>query len=136
MAAPPAVDIQPLMYEHEAAKIIGIPPRALRSERTAGRIGFRKVAGRIMYRQDDLIAWQELIARPALSKDRSSDPIPRKAAYAGPTSNDGAAAVQRARATVERLLQVEREKKREKRVRDKEEAERWRAERAAKTPLN
>jgi hypothetical protein len=137
MAVPPAPPtIEPLLYEIEAARIIGVPARALRSERTAGRIGYRKVAGRIMYRLDDLIAWQELIARPAIPKDRSSDPIPRKAAYAGPTSNDGAAAVQRARATVARLLQVERDKEREKRARDKEEAERWRAERAAKTPLN
>jgi hypothetical protein len=38
MAVPPAVDIQPLMYEVEAARVIGVPARALRSERTAGRI--------------------------------------------------------------------------------------------------
>jgi hypothetical protein len=136
MAAPPAVDIQPLMYEVEAARMIGVPARALRSERTAGRIGYRKVAGRIMYRLDDLIAWQELIARPALPKDRSSDPILRKAAYAGPTSEDGAESVRRALATTARLRQSIRDQEREKRARDKEEAERWRAERAAKTTLN
>jgi hypothetical protein len=130
------VDIQPLMYEHEAARMIGVPARALRSERTAGRIGYRKVAGRIMYRLDDLIAWQELIARPALPKDRSSAPIPRKAAYAGPTSEDGAESVRRALATTARLRASLRDKEREKRARDKEEAERWRAERAAKTTLN
>jgi hypothetical protein len=133
MAAPPAVDIQPLMYEHEAAKIIGIPPRALRSERTAGRIGFRKVAGRIMYRQDDLIAWQELIARPALSKDRSSDPIPRKAAYAGPMSADGAESVRRVLATTKKIRESERDKKREQRAKAEEEAAKWRASR---TTLN
>jgi hypothetical protein len=124
------------MYEHEAARMIGVPARALRSERTAGRIQYRKVAGRIMYRADDLIAWQELIARPALPKDRSSDPIPRKAAYAGPMSADGAESVRRVLATTAKLRQSLRDKEREKRARDKEEAERWRAERAAKPPLN
>jgi hypothetical protein len=128
--------IEPLYYEDQAAKMVGVPPRALRSERTAGRIGYRKVAGRIMYRLDDLIAWQELIARPAIPKDRSSDPIPRKAAYAGPMSEDGAESVRRVLATTAKLRASLRDKEREKRARDKEEAERWRAERAAKTTLN
>jgi hypothetical protein len=139
MAAPPAPPtIEPLLYEIEAARIIGVPARALRSERTAGRIGYRKVAGRIMYRADDLIAWQELIARPALPKDRSSsDQIPqRPTASVGPMSEDGAESVRRALATTAKLRASLRDKEREKRARDKEEAERWRAERAAKTTLN
>jgi hypothetical protein len=105
MAAPPAVDIQPLMYEHEAARMIGVPARALRSERTAGRIGYRKVAGRIMYRLDDLKNWQENIACPVAPKDRSSDPIRSGAAYTTSSgmSEDGAASVARALATTARL---------------------------------
>ena len=107
MAVPPAVDIQPLMYEHEAARMIGVPARALRSERTAGRIQYRKVAGRIMYRADDLTAWQENIACPVAPKDRSSDPIRRGAGYGTSTgmSEDGAASVARALATTARLRQ-------------------------------
>ena len=106
MAAPPAVDIQPLMYEHEAARMIGVPARALRSERTAGRIGYRKVAGRIMYRLDDLKNWQENIACPVQPLARSSDPIRREAAYttsSGPMSADGAASVARVLATTAKL---------------------------------
>jgi hypothetical protein len=106
MAAPPAVDIQPLMYEHEAARMIGVPARALRSERTAGRIGYRKVAGRIMYRLDDLKNWQENIACPVQPPARSSDQIPRGAAYStstGPMSADGAESVRRVLATTAKL---------------------------------
>jgi hypothetical protein len=102
------VDIQPLMYEPEAAKMIGVPARALRSERTAGRIGYRKVAGRIMYRLDDLKNWQENIACPVAPKAPNSAPIPRGAAYttsSGPMSEDGAASVARALATTARLRQ-------------------------------
>lgn len=57
--------VEPLYSEIEAARLIGIKPRALRSEREAGRIAYRRVAGLIMYRQDDLAAWQESIAIPA-----------------------------------------------------------------------
>jgi hypothetical protein len=108
MAAPPALDIQPLMYEPEAAKLIGVPARALRSERTAGRIQYRKVAGRIMYRLDDLKNWQENIACPVAPKAQSSDPIRRGEVYStssGPMSADGAASVARALATTARLRQ-------------------------------
>jgi hypothetical protein len=107
MAAPPAVDIQPLMYEHEAAKLIGVPARALRSERTAGRIQYRKVAGRIMYRQDDLKNWQENIACPVAPKAPNSDPIRRGAGYStsSGTSEDGAASVARVLATTAKLRQ-------------------------------
>jgi hypothetical protein len=94
------------MYEHEAAKMIGVPARALRSERTAGRIQYRKVAGRIMYRADDLKNWQENIACPVAPKAPNSDPIRRGAAYttsSGPMSEDGAASVARALATTARL---------------------------------
>jgi hypothetical protein len=105
MAAPPAVDIQPLMYEHEAARMIGVPARALRSERTAGRIQYRKVAGRIMYRADDLKNWQENIACPVHPRDHSSDPIRRGAGYTTSSgmNEDGAASVARALATTAKL---------------------------------
>jgi hypothetical protein len=88
--------------------MIGVPPRALRSERTAGRIQYRKVAGRIMYRQDDLLSWQENIACPVAPKAPNSDPIRRGGAYStssGPMSADGAASVARALATTAKLRQ-------------------------------
>jgi hypothetical protein len=96
------------MYEHEAARMIGVPARALRSERTAGRIQYRKVAGRIMYRADDLKNWQENIACPVHPRDHNSDPIRRGAAYGtstGPMSADGAESVRRVLATTAKLRQ-------------------------------
>jgi hypothetical protein len=112
MAAPPAVDIQPLMYEVEAAKMIGVPARALRSERTAGRITYRKVAGRIMYRLDDLKNWQENIACPVHPRDHSSDPIRSVPAYSTSTGRTrspvAAGSVQRALANAEKLIKSSR----------------------------
>jgi hypothetical protein len=61
-------DVQPLYYEAEAARRIGVTPRALRSERAAGRIGYRKVAGRVMYGPEDLAAWQDIVRHPPISE--------------------------------------------------------------------
>lgn len=69
-----AIPVEPLVYEVEAARLLGIAPRALRSERTAGRITYRRVAGRVMYRADDLRAWQEGVACRARPQDRKSAP--------------------------------------------------------------
>jgi integrase len=51
--------IEPLYLECEAARMIGIEPRALRSERVNGRISYKKVAGRIMYGAEDLAEWRD-----------------------------------------------------------------------------
>jgi hypothetical protein len=113
MAVPPAPPtIEPLLYEIEAARIIGVPARALRSERTAGRIGYRKVAGRIMYRLDDLKNWQENIACPVHPRDHSSDPIrsvPGHSISTGRTqAPGGAGSVQRALASADQLIKSSR----------------------------
>jgi hypothetical protein len=48
------------MYsETDAAKVLGINPRSLRTERTNGRIGYKMVAGKVMYRHSQLVAWQQ-----------------------------------------------------------------------------
>lgn len=47
-----------LLTEAEAARQIGIKPRSLRTERYAGRISFKRVAGKIYYRSADLEEWQ------------------------------------------------------------------------------
>ena len=48
---------KPLYTEDELAGVLGIKPRSLRTERQAGRIGFKRVAGRIMYRPADAERW-------------------------------------------------------------------------------
>ena len=58
MVDQPKSEIQPLYTEVEAARLLGIKPRSLRTERCAGRISYKPVAGKIMYRHGDLIAWQ------------------------------------------------------------------------------
>jgi len=70
--------VAPLYYEAEAARMLGITPRALRSERNAGRITYRKVAGRVMYSVSDLEEWKENIKCPAYRKDQSSGPTQRE----------------------------------------------------------
>jgi hypothetical protein len=100
------------MYEHEAAKMIGVPARALRSERTAGRIQYRKVAGRIMYRADDLKNWQENIACPVAPKAPNSDPIRKGAGYSTSSGRTQlpveAGSVQRALSISQRLIKSSR----------------------------
>jgi hypothetical protein len=100
------------MYEHEAARMIGVPARALRSERTAGRIGYRKVAGRIMYRLDDLKTWQENIACPVHPRDHSSEQTRNAPTYStssGRTRSPVAAgSVQRALASADQLIKSSR----------------------------
>jgi hypothetical protein len=52
-------EIEPMYSEAHAAKLCGIKPRSLRTEREAGRIRFKRVAGKTMYRHSDLLAWQQ-----------------------------------------------------------------------------
>ena len=51
-------ELEPMYSEIEAARRLGIKPRSLRTEREAERITHKKVAGKIMYRHSDLVAWQ------------------------------------------------------------------------------
>lgn len=103
-------DIDPLYTEREAAHMIGIKPRTLRTERYAGRIRYRQVASRVMYRLDDLKAWQEGICRGGdQTKDRSSFSLKRGAGDKVSGTSDGPRAaevgsVQQAQAIAETLI--------------------------------
>jgi hypothetical protein len=73
----PVSGIEPLYSEIQAAKTLTIKPRSLRTERIAGRISYKLVAGKVMYRHADLIAWQQKVlscqeAEPTGPKARPS----------------------------------------------------------------
>lgn len=57
--APTDLKVQTFWSEDEAASVLHIKPRSLRTERKAGRLGYQPVAGKIMYRESDLIEWQQ-----------------------------------------------------------------------------
>lgn len=105
-------EIQPLFYESEAARIVGVEPRALRSERIAGRITYRRVAGRIMYRGDDLTAWQENVAcrdRPKAQSSGQTQKGKARSTSTGPTRLPGAAAsIAQGQAIRDELLSISR----------------------------
>ena len=52
-------ELEPMYTEEHAARLLGIPPRSLRTERENGRIGYKPVCGRVMYRLSDLVRWQK-----------------------------------------------------------------------------
>lgn len=52
------IEVRPFLTEAAAAELIGVPYRALKNERRAGRIAFHRVAARIMYLESDLREWQ------------------------------------------------------------------------------
>jgi len=52
-------ELEPMYTEEHAASLLGIRPRSLRTERENGRIGYKPVCGRIMYRLSDLVRWQK-----------------------------------------------------------------------------
>src|SRR4051812_10878417 len=84
-------EIEPLYSEVEAARMLRIKPRTLRSERVAGRVRYRQVARRVMYRIDDLTAWQEGICRGGdPTKDRNSNSSRKKAGASQSGTSDGA----------------------------------------------
>lgn len=99
--------IEPLYFEADAARMIGIDPRALRSERAAGRISYRKVAGRIMYAAEDLAEWRGAVKCRARQKDQSCGRTRNAEARSistGPMPEPAAAAsVRRALATARKL---------------------------------
>ena len=51
------IDPGRLYTDVEAAAVFNLKTRSLRTEREAGRIGYKRVAGKIMYRGSDLIEW-------------------------------------------------------------------------------
>jgi Helix-turn-helix domain len=113
VAVPPGADeygvnrIEPLYSEEEAARRLGIKARSLRTERTAGRIGFKRVAGKIMYRHDDLTAWQREGER-CQAVDRTSgqnSSSSKRKAGSGPSTTSGGAKVGGAE-SVRRALEI------------------------------
>src|SRR6516225_3064007 len=52
-------ELEPMYTEVEAARRLGIEPRSLRTEREKERIGWKPVAGKVMYRHSDLVRWQK-----------------------------------------------------------------------------
>ena len=54
---PRFAELAALRVQAEAAKKIGIKVRSLRTERIAGRIGHKRVAGKVMYRERDIERW-------------------------------------------------------------------------------
>jgi hypothetical protein len=105
------------MYsEVEAARRLGIKPRSLRTERTNGRIAHKSVAGKIMYRHSDLVAWQRegepcradgpLKARNSSGSKREGGNN-RSGTFAGAKVAE-AASVQQAQAIAEELIRSSR----------------------------
>ncbi len=112
-AAPdlPAPKVEPLFTEVEAGGLIHVKPRSLRTERLAGRLGYQRVAGKIMYRESDLIAWQQnqgVMPWHDQTRDRDSSPSRNEDAPARCTTSDGPkadgrASVARAKASSDAL---------------------------------
>jgi hypothetical protein len=109
-------DLEPMYTEVEAARRLGIKPRSLRTERQHHRIGHKPVAGKIMYRHSDLVAWQrrgETCREDDPMKAQNSSSVRkrcgnnRSGASAGVTP-DATASVQRAQATAAQLINSSR----------------------------
>jgi hypothetical protein len=103
--------IAPLFFEADAARILGIRPGALRVERKARRITYRLVAGRVMYRADDLTAWQEAVAcraRPQAPSSGRTRSAKASSTSTGPTSEAEAGSVARALAISDQLIKPSR----------------------------
>ena len=99
-------ELDRLYTEFEAAEVLGIKPRSLRTERVARRIGFKRVAGKIMYRHSDLQKWMEQGEEPCRDeiKDRTSCMSNRVAVTTSPSpKTDGAGAAAQVRAISSRL---------------------------------
>ena len=52
-------DLEPMYSEKQAAIKLGIKKRSLMTERVAGRIKSKKVAGKIFYLHSALVEWQQ-----------------------------------------------------------------------------
>ena len=110
----PDREIRPLYSEEQAARMIGIKPRALRSEREAGRITFHKVGCRAMYDADDIAEWKEAIKcrdhRQARSLNGTSGEAASGTSHgrSKPAVGPAPGSVQRAQAIVQRLIESSR----------------------------
>ena len=104
-----------LYSEIYAAEVMGIKPRSLRTERQAGRIGYKRVAGKVMYRESDLIAWQNQGIAPChdRTEDRASSPSRKRAGSAASTTSAGPKTA--AHASVQRAKAISNELKRSSR---------------------
>jgi hypothetical protein len=110
------LEIEPLISELEAARLLGIDWKWLRAERYKGRISYKRVAGHVMYRPDDIVAWQKR-GTPC----REEDPAPgqnlsgssSQGGLRRSTTSSGAKGpqsdVQQARATFKRLKSSSRD---------------------------
>ena len=97
---------EPLYTEKEAAELLGIKERSLRTEREAGRLGFKKVAGKIMYRQRDLVAWLNLgedTCQDATQDRTSSGSRPAGATTSPTPRTDETSAARRVKSITTRL---------------------------------
>ena len=109
-------ELEPLYTEAEAAKKLGIAFRWLRAERYAGRIGWKKVAGRVMYRHRDLVDWQKKGIEPCPAaappanpvSSANSKPAARRSGKSTGTTESGSASVRRALAAAEKLIRSSR----------------------------
>ena len=95
-----------LYTEIEGADAIGIKPRSLRTERVAGRIGYKRVAGKIMYRHSDLEHWLQQGEEPCHDEIEGLTSLPSRDARTitslGPKP-DAAGAAAQVRAISEKL---------------------------------
>lgn len=94
-------ELRRLYTEVQAAETVGISPRSLRSERTNGRIAFKRVAGKIMYRYEDLVAWERESERCQVIQART--PRSAKTEQAKAVSADS---IKRALAVADKLKRV------------------------------
>jgi hypothetical protein len=109
-------DLEPMYTEVEAARRLGIKPRSLRTERKHQRIGHKPVAGKIMYRHSDLVAWQrkgETCREDDPMKGQNSSSARKRSGdnpsgASGGVTADATASVQRARATAAQLIKSSR----------------------------
>ena len=98
--------LERIYTEDEAAELVGIKPRSLRTERTAGRIGYKRVAGKIMYRHSDLEHWLKQGEHPCRDETEDRTSLPSRDARTitspGPRT-DGADGAARVRGISQRL---------------------------------
>ena len=101
-----AQELDQLYTEVEGADALGIKPRSLRTERLAGRIGYKRVAGKIMYRRPDLVEWMNQGEEPCRDEieDRTSSLSKVAATFTSPGPKaDGVGDAAQVRATSRKL---------------------------------
>lgn len=106
-----SLEIEPLLTEIEAARLLGIKWKWLRSERYKGRISWKQVAGKAMYRRQDLIDWQkrgvpcqEEIQNPVSSPGKTRNGRNRSSQSAGTIRPETSNTPRPAQVAAEKLL--------------------------------